>query len=56
MDTNDKQVEIERWDELSIKSDLLRGIYAYGFEAPSNIQKKAILPIIEGKDMIAQAQ
>ena len=56
MDNDEKQVEIEKWDELSIKTDILRGIYAYGFEAPSNIQKKAILPIIEKKDMIAQAQ
>jgi translation initiation factor 4A len=55
-DTNDKNIEIEKWDELEIKSDLLRGIYAYGFESPSNIQKKAIIPIIQGKDVIAQAQ
>jgi len=35
---------------------LLRGIYGYGFEKPSPIQQKAILPIIKGKDTIAQAQ
>ena len=44
------------WDELDIDSDLLRGIYAYGFEKPSPIQAKAICPIKEGKDVIAQAQ
>jgi superfamily II DNA/RNA helicase len=44
------------WDELDIDSDLLRGIYAYGFEKPSPIQAKAICPIMEGKDVIAQAQ
>ena len=47
---------IENWDELDIKPDILRGIYAYGFEKPSEIQKKAIPPIIRGRDTIAQAQ
>jgi translation initiation factor 4A len=48
--------EIENWDELNLKIDLLRGIYAYGFEKPSGIQKRAIPPIIEGNDTIGQAQ
>jgi translation initiation factor 4A len=47
---------IENWDELNIKSDLLRGIFAYGFEKPSEIQKKSIPVMISGKDIIAQAQ
>lgn len=47
---------INTWDNLNLKNDLLRGIYAYGFEKPSDIQKKAIYPIINGKDTIAQAQ
>ena len=34
----------------------MRGIYAYGFEKPSPIQQKAIIPLIKGKDIIAQAQ
>jgi superfamily II DNA/RNA helicase len=47
---------INSWDELSINPLLLRGIYAYGFENPSPIQKKSIVPILKGKDVIAQAQ
>lgn len=47
---------IKEWDELEIQTKLLRGIYAHGFEKPSPIQQKAILPIIEGRDVIAQAQ
>jgi translation initiation factor 4A len=47
---------IKSWDDLNIKEDILRGIYGYGFENPSEIQKKAILPIINGNDVIAQAQ
>ena len=50
------ETDIEKWDEFGLSDDLLRGIYAYGFEVPSNIQKKAILPIIQKKDLIAQAQ
>ena len=47
---------MENWDELDIDSSILRGIYAYGFEKPSPIQAQAIQPIIDGKDIIAQAQ
>jgi len=47
---------INSWDELDINHDLLRGIYAYGFEKPSPIQSKAIKPIIEKRDIIGQAQ
>ena len=35
---------------------LLRGIYSYGFEKPSPIQQRAILPMKNKKDVIAQAQ
>jgi superfamily II DNA/RNA helicase len=48
--------EIKHWDELELNSKLLRGIFAYGFEKPSPIQQKAIKPIIQGRDVIAQAQ
>lgn len=48
--------EINNWHDLNIKENLLRGVFSYGFENPSPIQKKAILPIIQGKDVIAQAQ
>lgn len=36
--------------------DLLSGIYGYGFERPSPIQSKAIIPMLDGRDVIAQAQ
>ena len=47
---------IETWEELDATPNLLRGIYAYGFEKPSPIQRKAICPIFDGRDVIAQAQ
>ena len=52
----DNKREIQNWDDLNLKVDLLRGIYACGFENPSEIQKLAIMPIISGNDTIAQAQ
>jgi len=48
--------EISSWEELDVKTSLLRGIYSYGFENPSPIQKKAILPMFDKNDIIAQAQ
>ena len=30
------------FDDMSLDDSLLRGIYGYGFESPSQIQKKAI--------------
>jgi len=44
------------FDSMRLKEDLLRGIYAYGFERPSAIQQRAIVPIIQGRDVIAQSQ
>lgn len=41
---------------MSLKEQLLRGIYAYGFEKPSSIQQRGIVPCIRGRDVIAQAQ
>jgi len=55
-ESTDSFSEIRSWDELDISCDLLRGIYGYGFERPSPIQSRAIVPIIKGKDIIAQAQ
>ena len=54
--TMDSITEIKHWDDLNISTNLLRGIYSHGFENPSEIQKKAIYPIINKKDVIAQAQ
>lgn len=47
---------VKSWDDLDLKHELLRGIFAMGFENPSAIQKKAILPILDKRDVIAQAQ
>ena len=51
-----EEPSVKNWDQLELKNNILRGIYAYGFENPSPIQARAILPIIQGKDIVAQAQ
>ena len=51
------EIEIyETFDSMDLNDNLLRGIYAYGFEKPSHIQSKAIKQIILGKDIIGQSQ
>uniref|UniRef100_A0A8C7ZSP2 RNA helicase n=1 Tax=Oryzias sinensis TaxID=183150 RepID=A0A8C7ZSP2_9TELE len=47
---------VDSFDDMNLREALLRGIYAYGFEKPSAIQQRAIIPCIKGYDVIAQAQ
>jgi len=52
-----KHVKVFRsFDEMDLKPELLHGIYAFGFEKPSSIQQRAIVPIVRGRDLIAQSQ
>jgi len=44
------------FDTMDLKTELLRGIYAYGFEKPSIIQSLGIVPLSKGGDVLAQAQ
>jgi len=50
------KMSVATFDDMNLKDDLLRGIYAFGFEAPSEIQKQAIVPFLQKRDLIAQAQ
>jgi translation initiation factor 4A len=56
MSDNTDNVELNTWNDFDINENLLRGIYCYGFEAPSEIQKKTFNHIVSGKDIIAQSQ
>ncbi|KAL1931974.1 hypothetical protein VTP01DRAFT_9030 [Rhizomucor pusillus] len=61
-EVNDHEIEsnweevVDNFDNMNLKTELLRGVYAYGFERPSAIQQRAIMPVIKGHDVIAQAQ
>jgi translation initiation factor 4A len=46
----------DSFDDMNINENILRGIYSVGFERPSAIQQKAIVPIKDGRDILAQAQ
>lgn len=55
--TLSEDVEVfQSFDAMGLHEDLLRGIYAYGFERPSAIQQRAIKQIVQGRDVIAQSQ
>ncbi|XP_057797147.1 eukaryotic initiation factor 4A-9 isoform X1 [Salvia miltiorrhiza] len=46
----------DSFDAMGLQENLLRGIYAYGFEKPSAIQQRGIVPFCKGLDVIQQAQ
>ena len=53
---NEEIESFESFDDMNLSEDLLRGIYSLGFEHPSKIQQKAIVPLSKGNDIIAQSQ
>ena len=57
---NNENYVIKNWEDenLNLSTSLLRGIYAFGFEKPSPIQCKALMPMTSdnNRDIIAQAQ
>nr|CAD7442124.1 unnamed protein product [Timema bartmani] len=55
-ETSEDVEVIPTFDSMGLREELLRGIYAYGFEKPSAIQQRSIKPIVKGRDVIAQAQ
>jgi len=54
--TDDRSEPIEDFDHMRLRHDLLRGVYTYGFEKPTPIQQRAIKPLTEFRDTLAQAQ
>lgn len=55
------EIKCDNFDDFAeetggLKEDLYRGLIAYGFEKPANIQSRAIPQILKGKDILAQAQ
>lgn len=57
LENNSENIETyDTFEDLDLKDSLLRGIYGFGFEKPSAIQQKAIMPFLKGNDIIAQAQ
>jgi len=46
----------ETFDDMGLDDNILRGIYAHGYEKPSQIQQRGIVPVMSGSDIIGQAQ
>jgi superfamily II DNA/RNA helicase len=40
---------IDSFDGMALKSELVRGLYNYGFERPSAVQQRVIAPVMKGK-------
>ena len=55
MDKEDEKIKLTSFEDIIDNDNLLRGIYSYGFEKPSNIQVSSIPEIIKGVDIIAQS-
>lgn len=52
-----EDVEVVRsFQEMGLKDDVLRGIYAYGYDRPSAVQQRAIKPILKGRHVVVQSQ
>ncbi|MFN2309446.1 MAG: DEAD/DEAH box helicase, partial [Gammaproteobacteria bacterium] len=47
---------ITRFSQLALAAPLLKAIDEVGYEAPSPIQAAAIPPLLEGRDLLGQAQ
>ena len=47
---------VDSFQELGISVEILKGLGAMGFEKPSPIQAQGIPPVLEGRDVIGQAQ
>ncbi|KAG8718269.1 translation initiation factor eIF4A [Ceratobasidium sp. 394] len=47
---------IDSFENMDLRAELLRGVYAYGFERPAAIQQRAIPPLVKGHNVIVQAQ
>lgn len=52
-----REVQVfKTFDDMGMSLELLRGVYAHGFETPTHIQERAIVPCMSGHDVIVQAQ
>jgi ATP-dependent RNA helicase DeaD len=49
-------MQVQNFNDLPLSKDVLRGIKALGFKKPSPIQAQSIMPLLQGKDVIGQAQ
>jgi len=51
-----KYMQIQNFEDLPLSSEIMKGIEELGFGSLFPIQAQAIIPLLEGKDVIGQAQ
>ena len=54
--TPDAEGVIHQFEDFQLRSDLLKGLFAYGYAKPSLIQQRTLLSVAQGRDVLAQAQ
>lgn len=53
--TPDGTDEVSAFTELGLRAELLGALAALGYEEPTPIQREAIPPLLEGRDLLGQA-
>lgn len=49
-------VPIEKFEDLNLREELSQGIYGYGWEKPTRVQKRALRALCNGRNVTCQAQ
>uniref|UniRef100_A0A0G4F7G6 RNA helicase n=1 Tax=Chromera velia CCMP2878 TaxID=1169474 RepID=A0A0G4F7G6_9ALVE len=55
-ETSEEVEVVQDFSKMRLDDDLLRGVFGYGFERPSAVQARGIIPILKGRDVIIQSQ
>ena len=54
--TYETDENIVTFDDLGLSKEVLKAVHDLGFESPTPIQERSIPVVLEGRDMIGQAQ
>jgi len=46
----------ESFDDMELADNILRGIYANGFDKPRAVQQRVIVPLVDGQDLVCQCR
>ncbi|MGN0914826.1 MAG: DEAD/DEAH box helicase [Succinivibrio sp.] len=55
-DYNEQDEKLVTFDDLKLSKEVLKAVHDLGFESPTPIQERSIPVVLEGRDMIGQAQ
>ena len=55
MDQDTWLQRIQTFEDMHLRPALLRGVYGYGCERPSEIQRLGVVPCILGRDVLLQS-